>query len=132
MAALKMNSSSASVKGGARARTGAVRTVARKAAAPREEGVKKAVAGAALSAFLAAGAPAGLLLSGEPAHAGPLVPCADSKAFKKREKKEIKDLEKRLKLVRARRPPPGRAPRRRSPAVAHGPRRAERGPRLCP
>ena len=68
----------------------------------KKEGVKKAVASAALSAFLAAGVPTlpGVPLAAEPAEAGPLVPCETSKAFKKREKNEVKALEKRLKLVR--------------------------------
>jgi len=61
--------------------------------------VGKVAAGTALAAFVAAGIPATAVV--ESAQAGALVPCATSKAFAKREKNEVKALQKRLKLYEA-------------------------------
>ena len=76
-------------------RAAAVRCQGRKKAesVTASEALSKAVAGAALAAVFAAGMPA------PQAEAGALVPCKESKAFKKREKNEIKAFQKRLKLV---------------------------------
>lgn len=61
--------------------------------------IGQAAAGTALAAIIAAGVPATVAI--EPAQAGALVPCKTSKAFAKREKNEIKALQKRLKLYEA-------------------------------
>lgn len=60
-----------------------------------ENTVAQVAAGSALAAFLAVGVPAAFYPA--PAEAGKLVPCAKSKAFAKRQKNEVKGLQKRLK-----------------------------------
>jgi len=62
----------------------------------KKNALTQVVAGSALAAFLAVGVPA--VLDPLPADAGALEPCAKSKAFAKRQKQEVKGLEKRLKM----------------------------------